>query len=292
MWRRLDSADLKRAAKLADQSERGSRWFVCDEYEVRGDEIVAKHPFGSDKSRTWINHWRAYKPLEEEPDLFLRFARLPEESDLDTALKEVALEWSRKFGLLGGTSTATSGEPDRMKLSVFKAEAEVASMVRSYYETSLNRDENADEPVATPLDYRILRATDRPEEVFNTEKVLVAGVREAVMPRSRMYLFTTAFWVSQEVQKHCRPELVLTGPDHSKVKSVWRFDNLLGAMYLQMFWLMDSTGDLARCENCRRIMSLAKPHPDGRKRRRDKRFCSDSCRQTAHRRKKSGGETS
>jgi hypothetical protein len=72
----------------------------------------------------------------------------------------------------------------------------------------------------------------------------------------------------------------------SGIRSSWEFDKLLGAAYLQMWWLMSSGGDVTRCEYCRRIMSLARPHPNGRKRRRDKRFCSDSCRQ-AHRRSKS-----
>lgn len=70
------------------------------------------------------------------------------------------------------------------------------------------------------------------------------------------------------------------------LESRWIFDNLLGAAYLQMHWLMTSGDNLARCEHCGRVLSFARPHPEGRKRRRDKRFCDDACRQARHRSKK------
>ena len=105
-------------------------------------------------------------------------------------------------------------------------------------------------------------------------------------------LAQVAVIVNKVVQKRCyifphftkefpSPKTVTAG-----IRSSWGFDNLLGAAYLQMWWLMTSGGDVTRCENCRRIMSLARTHPNGRKRRRDKRFCSDSCRQAHHRSKK------
>ena len=37
----------------------------------------------------------------------------------------------------------------------------------------------------------------------------------------------------------------------------WTFDNLLGAMYLRMWWIMLAGGDLVRCEHCGRSMSLS-----------------------------------
>jgi hypothetical protein len=75
--------------------------------------------------------------------------------------------------------------------------------------------------------------------------------------------------------------------DHPpELKSTWDFDNLLGAAYLQLHWLITSGDALARCGYCGRVLSLARPHPDGRKRRSDKRFCDDACRQAHHRSKK------
>jgi hypothetical protein len=70
-----------------------------------------------------------------------------------------------------------------------------------------------------------------------------------------------------------------------EVKSHWNFYNLLGAMYLQVYWLMAFGENVARCQYCSQIISLARPHPEGRKRRSDKRFCDDACRQAHHRSK-------
>lgn len=47
-----------------------------------------------------------------------------------------------------------------------------------------------------------------------------------------------------------------------------------------------SGGSVALCEQCGRIISLARPQPQGRKRRRDRKFCDAACRQAHHRNKK------
>jgi hypothetical protein len=94
------------------------------------------------------------------------------------------------------------------------------------------------------------------------------------------------------VHRYCRQRTMLSmDPDirpsvSHEVDVSWTFDNLLGAMHLQMYWLMASGGNVTRCEHCGRIVSLARPHPEGRKRRSDKRFCDDACRQAKHRSKK------
>ena len=64
----------------------------------------------------------------------------------------------------------------------------------------------------------------------------------------------------------------------------WRVRNLLGAIYLQFFWLVTSTGELSRCKYCGRIIAYAPPMPEsaGRKPRKDKEFCDSRCRQNYH----------
>jgi hypothetical protein len=37
---------------------------------------------------------------------------------------------------------------------------------------------------------------------------------------------------------------------------------LIGAMYLQMHWLMAAGNDLTRCWSCGHLISLARPHPE------------------------------
>jgi hypothetical protein len=69
-----------------------------------------------------------------------------------------------------------------------------------------------------------------------------------------------------------------------RLNASWGVRNLLGAMYLQFFWLVTSAGELARCKYCGRIISYAPPIPEseGRKPRKDKEFCDSRCRQNNH----------
>jgi hypothetical protein len=72
-----------------------------------------------------------------------------------------------------------------------------------------------------------------------------------------------------------------------RLNASWGVRNLLGAMYLQVFWLVTSAGELARCKYCGRIISYAPPVQVGdvhnvRKPRRDKEFCDSRCRQNYH----------
>jgi hypothetical protein len=75
-----------------------------------------------------------------------------------------------------------------------------------------------------------------------------------------------------------------TVPNSDDTKMGWKFSDLLGAMYLQMFWMIEAGGNLTRCEDCDRIISHASPAPNKRKIRWDKRLCNDACRQRHHRR--------
>ena len=82
--------------------------------------------------------------------------------------------------------------------------------------------------------------------------------------------------------KESKPMSLALSPD--KLKSTWRVRNLLGAVYLQFFWLITSMGDLSRCRHCGRIISYAPPMPESgrRKPRSDKVFCNSQCRQNYH----------
>jgi hypothetical protein len=82
--------------------------------------------------------------------------------------------------------------------------------------------------------------------------------------------------------KESNPMSLVLSPD--KLKSTWKVRNLLGAIYLQFFWLITSTSDLSRCKHCRRIISHAPPmlESEGRKPRKDKEFCDSRCRQNYH----------
>lgn len=99
------------------------------------------------------------------------------------------------------------------------------------------------------------------------------------------YCLPTAIYVVEgTVNDFCyhRINLGANWENPSQVVDVWAFENLLGAMYLQMFWLMGSSGNSTRCEQCGRLISLERPYPGAKKRPQHKRFCDSSCRQKWH----------
>src|SRR5918994_281314 len=57
--------------------------------------------------------------------------------------------------------------------------------------------------------------------------------------------------VERKVRGRCWPIPVWDGSSH---KQGWAFDSLLGAMWLQMLWLM--LGQPRRCEWCRRVLDV------------------------------------
>jgi hypothetical protein len=102
--------------------------------------------------------------------------------------------------------------------------------------------------------------------------------------------------VGNIIADHCYPEFYRLKDTFS---TAWGFKPLLGAMYLQMMWLMTATGEVRRCQGprCPRVIAFEQPekgvHPqqDGtkndrsggyRKTRKDKRFCSSSCKSLWH----------
>ena len=257
----------------------GDCW-ACKEYELHEDWIVAA--FSSED----IENWRHYSPLEEAPDLFLKFCGLHREPDFARA----ALLFAQRYGLPIGTigEGASGYMPEELALQHFFEESRRAWVVLSLYESVLNRDEDAA--------MSLLSTYHHIDDVFQGYFDALTRNKSddmAGLPPLHSALAASVSTVDTLVRKSCRQHTIIAfdgmpHPDPSVVRLVWSFDNLLGAMYLQMYWIMTSGGNLTRCEHehCRRVISLAKPHPEGRKRRSDKRFCNDACRQAHHRRKK------
>jgi len=280
MQRRVTPEALKLVGELTQQ-QGWDEWWVCDEDRHRGQEIVAKY------SPPWINapdsppwtgeeelHWRSYAPLKETPDLFLKLARLHQEPEFE----EATLAFSHRYGVLGGTSTKGSfPKPYRDNLSNFREEASRAWSILKMYEAVLNRNWMAAKSLLIADEF--YEAGNWPFE-DSPDKYLEWALRGA------------AIKVAQTVRELCHPTLLfaesswLPPINPYGIESTWRFGNLLGAAYLQMYWLMTSGGNITRCESCGQEISLTKPHPEGRKRRSDKRFCDDACRQAHHRSKK------
>lgn len=265
MQRRVGSVDAERAMTLMKSSVEYGFWSVCEDYDLRGEEIVARWPY---KEFRFTERWWAYRPLDWTPGMFLHLAELNKEPDFLHA----ALEFCRSYGLMGNMPPSQIHPIEKMNLSDLRREADTIAEVIEIYERALNGDETLVQ--IPPVDLGMPGPAGPPDSY--TDHTLTWAV--AV--------------VTERVQSHCRPTLYLTGDYFrpgtaiSGIRNTWEFDNLIGAAYLQVWWLMASGGEVARCEYCRRSMSLARPKPESRKRRRDKRFCSDSCRQAHHRSRK------
>lgn len=281
MWRRLEPTDFRETHRLAG-SNAAHTWSVCGEgYKVIEDEIVATLEY-SDMSDDWLD----YFPLDDAPDLFLRFGKLYEQDDFEQA----ALTFVNEYGLPGEREQSVKGEreikpaPTRTKLSELHDEAKRAWAILSFYEAVLNGDAPAIKDLFLELrDDKVFMLWDkffRFERIEDHDDVLL-----------QIGLICAVQTVEEVVHEMCRNRIRFSmdsgkRPDLSTVHTAWDFDSLIGAMHLQMWWLMSSAGDITRCEFCGRIVSLARSRPDGRKHRRDKRFCNDACRQAHHRRKK------
>jgi hypothetical protein len=193
---------------------------------------------------------------------------LPKKEPSQEALKD----WVEEYGFLWDAGART----DLAK--TYLTEAELVATILTAYEAILAGDaKNAVETLLksrydTDDEGQIIERHHGYDEKEITEEVALS-----------LALSEVARYVNQKL-KYCHPgldwrDIDQHAKDHSNLKRCLRFDNLLGAMYLQMWWLMVSGDDLVRCQNCGQIISLASPMEGERKRRNDKNFCDDACRQ-------------
>ncbi len=281
-----------------DRSLDRSIWTAPPDCEITDDGYI--RPISKDGAQK-----RVYRPLVDAPNLFLEFARLPYRNPDE----EIVLDWVREYGLLGygrdhrddGRTASSFWSLEQWNLDLygskrgpadnvrtFFAEVELAAMILEAYEAILA--DNGNEALGRlfesqfhfPDEYLV---TYEDEDGEIVERPLDA--EESVSNEAALSFALSA--VAKDVDsklRYCHPGLdwwhiAKYGRDPSDLKQHWRFDNLAGAMYLQMWWLMGSRADIVRCQNpkCRRVISLAAPKEGARKTRNDKRFCDDACRQ-------------
>jgi hypothetical protein len=273
-------------------------WEVCEEYEPREPDDASRYDYLSYRltpkySLDREDKWRTYYPFEDTPDLFLKFARLYRGGGnryVDSIFINSILDWVHTYGLLGYDEYSYYGGPEET-INYYAGSAYWAACILAMYEAALNRDEEAAK--AAVLEEFIWVDVLTPELTKLSDQRFAEYKAEFIEERwNRSYLEyaldIAMHLVMFAVRDECFPVLrpIERPSDPSKVSAGWGFKSLRGAMYLQMYWLMAAGGDVTRCEYCSRIISLARPHPEGRKRRRDKRFCDDACRQAHHRSKK------
>lgn len=288
MWRKVGRDEFRNAREVVFGARAGGCWIVFNKYEARGDEIVR----GLKRGLTEEDGEGAtfYHPLDDAPDLFLKFARLHEDSDFEGT----ALRFAHEYGLPDGEhpfprpdGVGTDVEADRLSLLRFREEVRRAWVVLAMYEAVLNGDVKTVQRLFS--EHGEGEPFEDPAVIFGWVPPRDAGYRNFALASA---LSCAVRVTEQVVQKHCRQEMRLAmypdvKPGPSSITGArWIFDNLLGAMYLQMYWLLLSGNDLARCDSCGSPIPLHRPRPGRRKPPKHKRFCNDACRQAHHRSKK------
>jgi len=292
MWRRVGGEDFEKTRVSWRGAGWVNRWGVCADYELHPTRRPLGDYFGSTRHPnehyllarythplTDDDHWTRYKPLEVH-DLFLQFARLSKQPNSP----ERALAWSRRRGVLGLTGAYhhawQGGERDT--LDAFDREVVRAAGILALYEAVLNQDHGESQRLILEeypsISVELWGSSVTNWKVEETEKTVAYEFEGNFLA----YALEASSWlVERTVRQECHPTL---RPEGSAVPSglagSWGFESLLGAMYLQMYWLMGSGGEVTRCNYCSRIISLNRPFPGARKPPKHKKFCDNACRQS------------
>lgn len=295
--RKVAAADFRKTMNSWREAEQVNRWAVHTRYEIQPsrrrplDEHLkttrrpgeyhlsaVSEPYGA---LTDGANWTKYKPLET-PDLFLKFARLAKLPNTE----ERALSWAHQYGVLGLAGEYHWGwyGGEGESLAAFDAQVVRAAGILSLYEAVLNKDTDAAARLILE-DFPSLSAetwiTGSQSDHADTETILQTA-KEGFGGDYLAYALETVCWlVETTVRAHCYPTLRPEGAsDPSVLGGGWGFKNLLGAMYLQMYWLIAAGGDVVRCKYCTDIISLDRPGIGDRKPPKHKQFCSNACRQS------------
>jgi hypothetical protein len=240
------------------------------------------------RQETWVDDQglTEYSPLNV-PGLFLAFASLVEDPGLDDELctehnKAVILDWINTWGVLGLTPRGfdlltgrihQGGSDDT--LSEFVDQAGAANATLRLYEAAIAQE-------GPDIDF-IERGM--PEDRWDYYAQNPAEARKWALHRVGRIVQTC-------LEMYCFPSFRVQ--KDGKVVLTWQFRNLLGALWIQMMWLLTSTHQ-TRCARpgCSKIITFesGQPPPDlgitknrrGRyKTRSDKKFCSTLCRVKNH----------
>ena len=300
MSQELNEANFIEARGFVANADSGAELLVCDEYELRIDAartgkngelayyVYPKHPARFRYGMPLLDEcrWHRYEPLEENPDLFFKFAGLQrEERSPSTALEwandHAPLSCNLGFRLNRNEFKPTGVDPCEYVDDFFE-EVDRAATVLKLYEAALKRDRTAvteiilEGPSPFVREYYVSIWEADPEQEDHNNDMLVFGMFVLMLEVSRM-VRTYAYQ-----QLHIPSELPLI----SRVRQGWGFDSLLGAMYLQMYWLLAAGGkNVTYCKYCGKLISLTtrttKPNKPSktRKTRQDRQYCDNRCQQ-------------
>jgi hypothetical protein len=210
--------------------EEGS-WRVCNDYKIerRGRFLV---PCG--------DRWETVRPLET-PGLLVELARLGEQALELEDFEEPIIRFVRRRGLLGlGAWKWQGGEQETIEGYV--AEILQATNIVRLYSAVLDEDEALAESL---LDHFSCKAIGGQR--------LGEDDRYYRMPPLEHALTEVTSAVAGRVNELCYVTAVPPRRSHevAGIRTGWGFDSLIGAAYLQTYWLLASEGGIRRCKHCR-----------------------------------------
>jgi hypothetical protein len=320
-WPIYDHYEFREAG--ADVYVYAPSWYVVEvdpeflpAYERHREELERSYPDNPEFAREMAarsfrvyrdnNVTERYAPLNY-PDIFLQFAELADEGPIT---REVMYGWVEQYGVLGLQRLAPGrGDPRGGKaesLSNFTRHALDANLVRRLYEAATRPDGPNVEYLRHVIAPEVL-ADDLPaprvlEGEIDGQKIALIDDSELTPLRLQMaaqkrrartspnQLKEVALeFVARTVQNHVSSEcypLLFKRKDGSFLQG-WGFKSLLGAMYVQLMWLMTATGEnVRRCLWCHKVITFHQPEqprdlwtPNDRGRgyrtRRDIKFCNN-----------------
>lgn len=348
--------------KAVNKGLRSGRWPVYSEYEIReanGFKYVYAPPFLRDRTsgakqssgrpRRRRNRGEDYTPLVRTPGLFLEFAQLVDDGELDTETSEDGwlygeletekntkgmLDWVERYGVLGLSPPEGYRTLDQVR-DALKREPDQASPVDAgivisppwgapweprRWTPELMREVLDAGPPGPPILRGVSERGGKKDTVtrFVVEAVdanrtlrlyeAAAGQGDpdveairSLMPREFEGVAGTLSWfrdralgrveakTQEMVSNHCHPALYRRR-DGALVDG-YGFRSLLGAMWLQMRWLLRAPPENVRhCLWCNRVIAFEQPEQSegdpglkknargGYRTRKDKKFCDDHCR--------------
>jgi hypothetical protein len=307
--------------KTVNNELRAGAWVLYGDYDLKRTAskqlyVVARTgPYGLVSMEEVIYN----RPLVDHPDLFLQFARLkleiPGSISWSESLSgypsifgeydygrlateknaEVAVEWARDNGALGLTSgrpPRRGGEPFRNggdprggegdTVWRFVVESYIASRTLRLYEAATNTN---------TVDVDAIRDLADLTPLGGESPEFARGQALDVVSRT----------VERMVTGRCHP--ILRRKEDGIVQG-WGFGDLLGAMWLQMMWLVSADSG-RRCQRpgCNRAVTIERPNWEGLEytqweggyrpkhyaTRKDKIYCTPSCKTLASRARRRAG---
>lgn len=258
-----------------------NEWMVYPSYDLGESESGrCLYVCYEDESGKWFRGRRKYKPLSRQyAALFLEFARWSEEKAMSrkslTSPKneEAAKEWAETYGVLGldppsftvmgnakgaikhalgipggvGRRTRNDGMGGPQEtVEAFAREAWIANMALRLYEAASKPD---GPDVSTLTFYMPDRNGDEGMGIPSTKDLHGAAPESA----RDWALRVVSEIVEDRVRGHVWPIPARDGTSAGHSRG-WAFDSLLGAMWLQMSWLMFDNAK--RCEWCGKLLNI------------------------------------